>query len=86
MCADIVRYFVDHNEAADTARGIAEWWIRRDVSETAEALARLQAHAVVRSYFVQEAASVYAFTKNPILRDTLRQYMRSQPTSGSVRR
>jgi hypothetical protein len=86
VCADIVRYFVDHNEAADTARGIAEWWIRRDVSETAEALARLQAHAVVRSYFVQEAASVYAFTKNPILRDTLRQYMRSLPTSSSVRR
>ena len=86
MCADIVRYFVEHTEAADTARGIAEWWIRRDVSETAEALGRLQTHGVVRSYFVQEAASVYAFTKNPILRDTLRQYVRALPASSSARR
>jgi len=86
VCADIVRYFVDHTEAADTARGIAEWWIGRDVSQTAEALTRLQTHAVVRSYFVQEAASVYAFTKNPILRDTLRQYVRLLPASSSVRR
>ena len=83
VCAEIVRYLVDHTEAADTARGIAEWWIRRDVAETADALNRLHAQGVVRSHVVQEAASVYAFTKSAILRDTLRQYVRglSAPSS-----
>ena len=86
MCAGIVRYLVNHTEAADTARGIAEWWIGRDVGETAEALQRLQAHGVVRSHFVQEAASVYAFTKNPILRDTLAQYVRAQSPQSPAQR
>lgn len=75
VCLDIVRYLLEHSEAADTARGIAEWWIKRDVSRTAEALSRLQEHGVVRCHVVQDATSVYAFTKNPILRDTLRHYV-----------
>jgi hypothetical protein len=73
VCLDIVRYLLDHCDAADTARGIAEWWINRDVSQTADALRRLQAHGVVCSYLVQDASSVYGLTKNPLLRDTLRQ-------------
>ena len=86
ICAEIVRYLVNHTEAADTARGIAEWWISRDVGETAEALQRLHAHGVVRSYFVQEAASVYGFTKNPILRDTLTQFVRGQSSASTAQR
>jgi len=86
ISAEIVRYLVNHTEAADTARGIAEWWIGRDVGQTADALRRLQAHGVVRSYFVQEAASVYGFTKNPILRDTLTQYVRGQSTPSTAQR
>ena len=42
VCLEIVRYLLGNGEAADTARGIAEWWINRDVSRTAEALSRLQ--------------------------------------------
>ena len=86
MCLDIVRYLLDHNEAADTARGIAEWWIKRDVPRTAEALSRLHAQGVVRSYLVQDATAVYAFTKNPILRDALRHFVGglSQPTSTEI--
>jgi hypothetical protein len=76
VCLEIVRYLLDHSEAADTARGIADWWIKRDVSRTAEALAELQGRGIVRSYPVQDATSVYAFTKNPLLRTTLRQYVR----------
>ena len=86
ICAEIVRYLVNHTEAADTARGIAEWWISRDVGPTAEALRRLQAYGVVRSHFVQEAASVYAFAKNPILRETLTQYVRGQSAPSTAQR
>jgi DNA-binding FrmR family transcriptional regulator len=77
VCLDIVRYLVHHSEAADTARGIADWWIQRDVARTAHALTKLLEHGVVRSHLVQDATAVYAFTRNPLLRETLRQYVRS---------
>ena len=50
---EIVQYLMRHNEAADTARGIAEWWINRDVPSTQQALQRLQECGVVQSYVVQ---------------------------------
>jgi hypothetical protein len=85
VCLEIVRYLLDHNEAADTARGIAEWWIGRDVAKTAEALSRLQAFGVVRSYHVQDATSVYTFTRNAILRDNLRQHFGGAPAPAFFR-
>jgi hypothetical protein len=87
VCLEIVRYLLGNAEAADTARGIAEWWINRDVSRTAEALTRLHELGVVRSHLVQDATSVYGFTKNPLLRETLRHCVDrlSTPTSTEVR-
>ena len=64
-----------HNEAADTASGIAEWWINRDVPQTANALTRLREHGVVRSHVVQETTSVYRLAKSRFIRQTLRQYV-----------
>ena len=75
ICADIVRYLVQHNEAADTARGIAEWWINRDVPSTRQALQRLQECGVVQSYFVQGDTFVYAYTKRAVLRQSLARFL-----------
>ena len=78
-----MRYLDLHSDAADTARGIAEWWIRRDVVATAQALARLLEFGVVDSYPVQDATSVYAYTKNRLLRQSLNQWLKAlmgQPT------
>lgn len=75
VCLDIVRYLSQHNEAADTARGIADWWIHRDLPSTATALIQLERHGIVRSYVVQDATSVYGYTKNPLLRQTLHNYV-----------
>lgn len=83
---DIVCYFVRHGDAADTARGIADWWIKRDVAQTAEALARLREHGIVRSHLVQDATSVYTFTKNTLLRETLRQYVRGLSLTSAAER
>ena len=87
VCREIVRYLVAHSEAADTIRGIAEWWIKRDIARTAQALTKLQQHGIVHSYLVQDATSVYAFTKNPFLRATLRQYidLMASPTAAERR-
>jgi len=75
VCLDIIRYLINHSEAADTASGIAEWWIKRDVARTAQALTALREHGIVRSHPVQDATSVYTLTKNLHLRETLRQYV-----------
>jgi hypothetical protein len=71
VCLDIVRYLVSHSEAADTTRGIAEWWIKRDMAKTAQAVTKLPgAGGWFALYLVQDATSVYAFTKNLLLRET----------------
>jgi hypothetical protein len=75
ICLEIVRYFSRHTEAADTARGIADWWIQRDVPSTATALVQLERCGIVRSYPVQDTTSVYAYTKNPLVRRALKHYV-----------
>ena len=71
----IVSYLARHTEAADTARGIAEWWVNGSVSATADALAKLEALGVVCAYAVHDSTAVYAYTKNPLLRQTLGHYV-----------
>jgi hypothetical protein len=74
VCRDIVRYLMLNNDAADTARGIAEWWIGRDVPATQDALVKLQACGVVQSHVVQDNTFVYAYTKRAVLRQSLARY------------
>jgi hypothetical protein len=76
VCREIVQYLTRHNEAIDTARGIAEWWINRDVAATRDALSKLQEHGVVQSYIVQGETFVYAYTKRAVVRQSLARYLR----------
>lgn len=75
MCREIAHYLVLHSEAADTVSGIAEWWIKRDIGRTSEALTRLRTHGVVRSHVIQDATSVYTLTRSRPIREILRQYL-----------
>ena len=75
VCRDIVQYLIHHNDAVDTARGIAEWWIRRDVAATQEALMKLQDWGVVQTYVVQDRTFVYAYTKRSVVRQSLARYL-----------
>ena len=86
VCLDIVHYLIRNTEAADTARGIAEWWIRRDFGSTQEALLKLQECGVVQSYAVQDNMFVYAYTKNPILRQSLARYLQGLIAPHTVER
>ena len=76
VCREIVQYLMRHNEAADTARGIAEWWINRDVPSTHRALLKLQECGVVQSFVVQSETFVYAYTKKAVIRQSLARYLR----------
>jgi hypothetical protein len=75
VCRDIVQYLMRNTDAADTARGIAEWWIRRDLAATQDALVKLQACGVVQSHVVQDNIFVYAYTKRAVLRQSLARYL-----------
>jgi hypothetical protein len=76
VCARIVVYLNRHGRAVDTARGVAEWWINQELRSTQEALLLLLNHGVVRSY-VQGTTRMYAYTKNPLLRQWLSRYVKS---------
>ena len=76
VCGEIVTYLSRHIHAVDTAPGIAEWWIKRDLGSTQEALVKLLRRGVVRS-FLQGLTPVYAYTKNPSLRQRLARYVRA---------
>jgi len=77
VCREIVQYLMRHNEAIDTARGIAEWWINRDVVSTRQALLKLQACGVVQSYIVQGDTFVYAYTRRAVMRQSLARYLQA---------
>ena len=81
VCRAIVRYLMLNNDAADTARGIAEWWIGQDVVATQNALMKLQRCGVVQSHVVQDNTFVYAYTKRAVVRQSLARYVHgSAPT------
>jgi hypothetical protein len=75
VCRDIVQYLMHNNDAVDTARGIAQWWIRRDVAATQEALMKLQDLGVVHTHVVQDRTFVYAYTKRSVVRQSLARYL-----------
>jgi len=84
ICLEIVRYFARHGEAADTARGIADWWIRRDIVATQEALGKLLECGIVRSHPVQDNTFVYGYTRNSILRHVLARYVQALTVSSGA--
>jgi len=76
VCREIVEYLMRHNEAADTARGIADWWIHRDLPSTRRALLRLEECGVIQAFVVQGETFVYAYTKKAVVRQSLARYLR----------
>jgi predicted transcriptional regulator len=85
VCREIVQYLMRHNEAADTARGIAEWWINRDIPSTRQALQRLQECGVVQSHVVQGDTFVYAYTKRAVLRQSLARFLHDTVSSPATK-
>lgn len=84
VCRDIVQYLMHNNDAVDTARGIAQWWIRRDVVATQEALMKLQDLGVVQTHVVQDRTFVYAYTKRSVVRQSLARYLDGALAPGSA--
>ncbi len=73
LCSKIVTFFLERNFAMDTAKGIADWWLEKDLEATQEALNQLVSCGVVilRTY---SGINLYSFTNNPRLRAKLKEY------------
>jgi hypothetical protein len=71
VCAAIVRYLAFHTDAADTARGIADWWIHESVGTTERALQKLLDRRIVRCHVIQDDKAVFSYTRDPLLRQSL---------------
>ncbi len=73
LCREIVAFFLEHNHAMDTARGIADWWLRTDLPLVQEALDKLVACSVVIVHTKGGKIS-YSFTQDAELQSVLREY------------
>ena len=74
LCGEIVAFFLDHNYAMDTARGIADWWLRADLTLVQEALDKVVACGVVVVH-TKGGKIFYSFTQDADLHSTLREHL-----------
>ena len=72
LCREIVAFFLNHNHAMDTARGIADWWLSSDLTLVQEALDKLVACSVVIVHTKGGKIS-YSFTQDADLQSVLRE-------------
>lgn len=75
ICRKIAVFLLRNSEAADTVRGIAEWWIQEDVQVTQMALDRLLEAGVVRVHSTG-GMTFYSLSEDRVVRRTLRKMLR----------
>ena len=71
LCREIVLFLLANETAMDTARGIANWWVRRDELAVQAALDRLIACGVITPHTFTSGI-LYGLTRKKEIRDWLR--------------
>ncbi len=71
LSREIVLFLLENETAMDTARGIANWWVRRDELAVQAALDRLIACGVITPHTFTSGI-LYGLTRNPQIRAWLR--------------
>lgn len=71
LSREIVHFLLKNETAMDTARGIANWWVRCDELAVQAALDRLIACGVITPYTFTSGI-LYGLTRNPDIRAWLR--------------
>lgn len=71
LSREIVLFLLDNETAMDTARGIANWWVRRDELAVQAALDRLIACGVITPHTFTSGI-LYGLTRNSEIRAWLR--------------
>jgi hypothetical protein len=71
LSEQIVLFLLENETAMDTARGIANWWVRHDELAVQAALDRLISCGVITPHTFTSGI-LYALTRNEKIRDWLR--------------
>jgi len=71
LSEQIVLFLLENETAMDTARGIANWWVRRDELAVQAALDRLISCGVITPHTFTSGI-LYGLTRNEKIRDWLR--------------
>ncbi len=77
LCEQIVRFLLANENAMDTAKGIAGWWVRSDEIAVQAALDRLIACGVVALYPLT-SGMLFGLTRNDEVRTWLRKTYRER--------
>ncbi len=78
LCDQILRFMVENENALDTARGIAAWWVHSDELAVLAALEQLIACGVIAMYPFT-SGMLYGLTRNQEIRSWLRATFGSSP-------
>lgn len=84
LCRKIALFLLRNSGAADTARGIAEWWIQEDLQATQMALDRLLEAGIVRVRS-KGGMTFYSLSGNRTSRRCLRKMLRQSVGDGRNR-
>jgi hypothetical protein len=71
LCRDIALFLLEHENAMDTVRGIADCWVQCDKVAVQNALDRLIACGLV-SIFTLSSGTLYGLTRSAEIREWLR--------------
>jgi len=72
IACDILRFLLANENAMDTARGIAAWWVHKDELAVQPSLHRLVACGAIAAYTLCSGETLYRLTVDPELRSALR--------------
>jgi len=80
LCAQIVRFLIEHDSAMDTVRGVARCWVNSDEVAVQSALERLISVGVIVSRALS-SGTYYSLTSNPRIRARLTTHGSTRPSA-----
>jgi hypothetical protein len=72
LSGDILRFLLKNENAMDSAKGIAAWWLHRDELAVQPSLHRLFASGAIVAHMLSSGTAIYGLTPDPDVRAWLR--------------
>jgi hypothetical protein len=85
ISCEILRFFLGHESAMDSAKGIAAWWVHNDELAVQPSLHRLAACGAVLAHTLSSGTTLYGLTPDLEVRAWIRNLLEI-PENGRDRR
>jgi len=80
LACDVLRFLLENENAMDSAKGIAAWWVHTDELAVQPALHRLVACGAILAHTLSSGTTLYRLTQDPEIRAWLRSALGGPPT------